>query len=332
MGNVTYTTIGIDLGNFDTKSQDTITPNGYTLHTVRPSMANEYLYYNGKYYCPCENRFNYKEDKTATERALILALFGISKQLLYRAKQGKTVESDRIQEKLNKTKNVVLGFGLPLTHMSNAESTQRYFEDYFNEGVEYIFNGYHISFRMIYSGVFPQNYAAICTNSDDDIIKRYKTFWAADLGGGTLDLLQIINGLPDVGNCITENHGSLYMYKNISQAIKRDFNIKLSDVDIEQILKKQPNVLAESRPEVKEEIHRLTQSWVDDKIIDFMSQNNVNFDTSFIIFFGGFSLLLKPFILKNKLIKNVHFLKNPVKANARAYAALAEKLYLEERG
>ena len=327
-----YEKLGVDLGNFDTKSQDTSTPNGYTVHTILPPMSKEYLYFNGKYYCPNEKRFNYMEDKTATERALILALFGISKQLIFRAKQKKAATPNEIQDKLNGMNEIILGLGLPLTHMSKAKDTKDYFEQYMKDGISFVYNDFHFHLTLVFSHVFPQNYAAIYTNCDDEVICKYKKFWGADLGGGTIDLLQIVNGMPDVGNCITDNLGSLYMYKHIIQSIKRDFNITLTDVDIEEILRGRPNILSESRPEVKTEIKFLVQSWVDDRIVDFMVQNGVNFETSIVIFFGGFALLLRPYLLKNKLLKNAHFLKNPVKANARGYAILVERLYLEKRG
>jgi len=319
--------LGVDLGNFDTKTQDTILPNGYTEHTILPSMAKEYLFYNNKYYCPNEKRFNYMEDKTASERALILSLFGISKQLIFRAKQKKKKTEQEIQEEIESVKEILLGIGLPLTHMSKGKENIAYFEKYLKPGISYEYCGYQFSFCSLMVQCFPQNFAAIATNAEDEIIKGYKKFYAADLGGGTMDLLPFINGKPDVSGCTTDNVGILYMYKHIAQSIKRDFNLTLKDEDIADVLTGQRSVIS---PDVKKEIKRLVRIWVDEEIVNRLSQNGVNFETSFIIFFGGGALLLKSYLNSNLLLKNIHFLRNPVKANAKGYAIMVKKIYQEQ--
>lgn len=111
------TFIGLDDGNFDTKTQHTVSPNGYTEHTALPAMAKEYLHYNGKFYVPSNERFNYMEDKTLSDRALILSLFGISKELLYLSELRK---GNVLQEKINSYTDIALGAGLPPLHWATA--------------------------------------------------------------------------------------------------------------------------------------------------------------------------------------------------------------------
>lgn len=321
-----YEAFGIDLGNSDTKSQDTVTPNGFSKHKEKPSMAKEYLFWEGEYYCPSEKRFNYVEDKTKSNRGLILALFGISKQILSKAKQKKKTTKEEIQNYINQIDTIILGVDLPLTHMKKKKDMEDYFYKHLGNQIRYVYNDYEFNFRMDFCKCFPQNYAAMCTNGDDEVIIKYKKYYAADIGGETLDGLPFVNGKPLPEGSISENVGILSMYKNIIHNIKRDFNVSIENADIEDVLKGYATVLPEN---VKSEIISLTQTWVDEQIVDLLVQNEVKLETTYIIFFGGGSVLLKKFLKKNSLLKNIHFLKNPVKANARGCAILVEKMYME---
>ena len=79
--------LGIDVGNYDTKSQHTTTPSGYDGPTPeKPLLAEEYLCYNGQYYVSTTTRFAYEKDKTRNERALILTLFAIANEIEFAVK------------------------------------------------------------------------------------------------------------------------------------------------------------------------------------------------------------------------------------------------------
>lgn len=317
--------VGVDDGNFDIKSQNTSSPNGYTSHKVLPSMAKEYLFYNGTYYLPNLERFNYMEDKTLSERDLILTLFGCAKELIYQAQKRK---GDDLQEKILSVKTLALGIGLPPLHWDQNVKKVEYFQKHMGEGIEFNYSGIDFKFTMNFCKIFPQNYAAIVTNANDDIICQYNKYIAVDIGGGTIDIVHVINGKPIVNKCTTDNIGILYMLQDIIYNVKREHNILLTNDDIIDVLQKQPTLLSN---EIKERIYFHVQKWVDEKIIDKLIQIGVNFDTLYTIFLGGGSLLLQAYILKNPNIKNIHFLKDPVKANAKGYAILVKKLFYEEK-
>ena len=74
-------TIGVDVGNFDTKSKNTSTVSGYTVYESEQLLANKVLEYDGKYYVESiDNRLPFVEDKTAKDQCLILTLIAIAKE------------------------------------------------------------------------------------------------------------------------------------------------------------------------------------------------------------------------------------------------------------
>lgn len=320
------TFIGVDDGNFDTKTQHTISPNGYTVHTSLPPMAREYLNFNGKYYLPSTDRFNYMEDKTLSERALILALFGISKELLFLSERCK---GENLQDKISKYTDIALGAGLPPLHWATAAAKKNYYEKYMKDGISYEYNNFHFSFRVNFCRIFPQNYAALITNGKNEIISSFRRYFGVDIGGGTMETVFVENGLPIVNNCTTDNVGILYMFQFIIYEVKRGFNNTITNSDIEDILMSSPTCILEK--DVKDAVMLMAQKWVDEKIIDKLVQLGINFNSTPTLFFGGGSLLLKQFIKNNKLIKNYHFLSDPVRANARGYAILVKQEFMDAK-
>ena len=317
---------GIDEGNYDIKSPHETMPAGYTSSEILPPMVDEYLFYNGVYYVPSQKRFKYLEDKTVNERSLILVLFGIAKELKNLAEK-KVGKDGNIQAEISKYTEIALGVGLPPSHMMAKGAAQkkiRYLEDYMENGIEFECYGLKYSFKMIFCKVFPQDYAAIVANTDDDIIKNYPKFVAVDIGGGTMDVIPFIDHMPDTASCSSVNSGILYMYQNIILDCKRALGISIENKDIECVIKKDRTVLPEK---AKNLILSGVQKWVDENIINELSQGNVSFASTPVVFLGGGSKLLRPFINKNKVITNQHYLKDPARANAKGYAVLIKQMY-----
>lgn len=315
--------IGIDDGNFDTKSQNTISSNGFCQYSVLPAMVKTYLYYNGTYYVSSNERFNYREDKTLDNRALILALFGIGKEIIYQLERNK-VAPENMQEEISKITEIALGIGLPPLQWHTAEKKVNFFKKYMGKHIEFDYAGYHFAFSMPYCDIFPQAIAALLTNAKDEVIANSPKYVGVDIGGGTIEVIPVNKGVPDGNHCPSDKIGIIFLFQSIQEAIKREYNIDLEYDDIEAAIKKQRTLLDD---DVVKRIWTLTQNYVDSNVIDMLVQRKVNFDTTVVIFLGGGSLLLKPFIKKNKQIKHIHFLKDPVKANAKGYAIMMKKKY-----
>lgn len=317
--------LGIDDGNFDTKSANTISPNGYSVHNALPPMVKDYLKYDGKYYVASKERFNYMEDKTASIRGLILSLFGIGTELISRAEKKKN-EDTSVQDYITNINQIVLGVGLPPLHWKKHKEKEQYYYDTMKDGITFEYCGYHFSFKLLFCSVFPQDYATIVTNAKDKWISENPVVFGADIGGGTFDIIKVENGRPIMTQCDTSNSGILWMHKQIAVTVKLEHNITIKPTDIESVLRGQKTLLPE---EVQATIRNTTQAWVDEQIVGAIIQAGINVDTEVVVFLGGGSLLLKPFIMKNQTIKHKHFLSEraAVHGNAIGYEILVKQLY-----
>lgn len=118
------------------------------------------------------------------------------------------------------------------------------------------------------------------------------------------------------------------MYQNIILDVKRALGYTIDNKDIECVINKDKTVLPE---DAKKLIMEDVQRWVDENIINELSQSNISFAGTPVVFLGGGSKLLKSHINKNKVIMNQHFLKDPARANAKGYAALIKQMYQQSQ-
>lgn len=318
--------VGIDDGNYDVKTPNTTTPGGYTAHSSLPAMTEEYLLYNGTYYVPDQERFEYLEDKTINERCLILTLFGLAKEIRYIAEK-KSDDLQDIQEEISKMTKVAIGAGLPPSQWNKLRKKKlEYYKEQMSKEIEFEYCGLHYRTQMNFCQLYPQAWAAIVVNSKNEIIQNYNRFYAVDIGGGTMDIIQFIDGNPQTNKCDSEELGVLFMYQQIASDIKRSLGTKIDNKDIENIILKKNTVLPEN---VIAAILVEVQRWVDNKIINKLSQSKINFDSTPILFLGGGSILLKPFINKNEIIHNHHYLSNAARANAKGYQIMVRNAFKE---
>ena len=169
--------VGVDVGNSDTKSQNTSIISGYQVYSTRPTIAKKILEYKGLFYVPSiEFRFPPKIDKTEDDHCLILALFSIGEEILYTLK-NKNVSTDKIQEEISKITSIKLGVGLPPGHMNNngAENLSKYYKNALSDTIKFNYCGYDFSFVLDNIKVFPQDFVA-CYYQDNKLTipKLYK--------------------------------------------------------------------------------------------------------------------------------------------------------------
>lgn len=87
MGKDKVLDIGVDVGNFDTKTQNTVIPSGFVSYTDAPYKAKECLFLNSRYYKPSQKRFPYVENKTENENMYVLTLLAIANEIIFGQKK-----------------------------------------------------------------------------------------------------------------------------------------------------------------------------------------------------------------------------------------------------
>lgn len=307
--------IGIDVGNYDTKTQNSTTPSGYKAQKVQPRISDEWIFYKGQYYVPTEERFPYSMDKTENGHALILSLFGIAKEILHVVNstyESKTVDK---QELINRYHNVSLGIGLPPGHFDNlAKKTLDYYNSIFADEVKFVYSGYDFVINVKRIKIFPQDFMAVFKNPQSKIEKEYDKYYVIGIGGYTVDIVLIKDGKVDASSCRSLPLGTTVMYDEIIKDVLKEGE-SISRDGIERVLMGKKQILPEK---IVSLIKESAQTHADN-VIDACVTANVKFSEAPVVYFGGGCLLLKEYLKNNPIVKVYEFIDN-VNANAEHYA------------
>lgn len=311
--------VGIDIGNYDTKTQNTTTPSGYVEYAVKPQLTKEYLKYKDKYYAPTINRFEYVKDKTQNDQALILALFGIAKEILFQIRDhyGMDMPMDKTQGILSNAFHVSVGVGLPVGDFTNMkDDTLDYFKRVLSGSVDFEYSGYVFSFIVDDVKVYPQDMLPVVANPNCKTSNKYRKYVIIGIGGQTVDIIPVVNGEPIAEKCISLREGVRKMFSVIIGAIETNFGITISEDSIEEVLLGNETTLpSEIELMIRSEAKKHT-----DKTLNACVQRGINFIEYPAVFFGGGGLLLRPYIENSDIVKTKEFLLD-VRGNAVCYAA-----------
>ena len=298
--------LGIDHGNGNMKGSNVDFPCGLVRYTSEPGrfMNEDILEYQGTFYTLSETRMPFKADKTVDEDYFILTLFALA---LEAKSRGITLTG----------KDIVLGVGLPTADFSQqAPGFKKYFMEHAKHGISFKFNGKSVSCYLKDTFVSPQNFAAVmCYKAS--LFKQYRTVNCIDIGDGTVDLLVIRKGQPDLSVRVSDRSGMAILRSEIANVIQQNFGIHLESSDVEQVLMQEATILDE---EVIQEIQKMAEDWMQ-RIINKLHAYVPDFRTNPAVFLGGGSLLLKPQIEKSKDFKYIEFIED-VRANAIGYEKL----------
>ncbi len=318
--------IGCDVGNYDTKTQHTSVPSGYSDQKVLPNMTDEYLFYHGNYYVPRFERFNYSMDKTSNGHALILTMFGIAKEILFQLKEDGINVGKNMQCQIDEIRKISLGVGLPPGHYENlAVRTKEYYENKLKREIEFIYYNkkYEEPYRFRLSadqiGVFPQDFMAVYKNPKSKYATEYDSYFIIGIGGGTTDIIPVVNNKVDTPRCKSLELGTTQLYGRISDKIYKYNSVKMSTEAVESLLLGKKNVWSENA-DVMEIVQNASVEYVNE-ILDSCKAGGIELREAPVIFFGGGCLLLRSCLVKSKLLNVYEFIED-THANAKVYARL----------
>lgn len=317
------TKVGIDIGNYDSKSEHTKLPSSFQESLTKNELASDWLEYNGKFYCPTEERNNQQIDKTKDGYCLVITLFSVAKELMHRIEQMETArheefETPDYQSLINKIKEVTIGVGLPVgIYSSQAKKLRDCYMDAWKDGVKFTYNGYNFNFKLADCKVFPQDLLPVTMSKDLELPKEYDEYYIIGMGGGTVDLIPVSNKLPLVEGCISLQKGTTALYQHINADLQRESGDTVKYRAIETILMGKKTIIDEERQTIiKNSAERFTKD-----LIREMVNNGLKLKDEPCIFIGGGALLLKPYLEQSKEFVACEFIDD-VNANAKFYAAL----------
>ena len=296
--------IAIDHGNYAIKTPNYTFVSGLAEHTVRPPLADELMEYGGRFWTLTSKRLSYMRDKTQDERYFILTLFAIAKEL---EAAGHDMPTERID----------LAVGLPPEHYGVLKDR---FAKYFKrDGIvqfTYRDKSYSITIRNVM--VFPQAYAALIPQSSK--VLRMSGVFIVDIGGYTTDVLLLRNGKLDSQFCRSLETGIITMNNEIVRKVGALHDMRIEDEHIRAVLSGEYTILPD---DVKETIRSETKHHAKE-ILDQLRELQVDLRSNPVVFTGGGSILLRPFLEASPLVTQAEFVES-TNANAQGYMLLGSR-------
>jgi len=275
--------------------------------------GNDVLKYDGKVYILDDKSLPVLNDKTENERYFILTLFAVGKEL---------EEDAEILRRLtpNDYIDVELLIGLPLQHF---ETFRRKFEHYFSDRasvIKFELNNKPYSIRITKATASPQAFSAAITVRDR--LKDSNIVNIVDIGGFTVDCLQLTKFKPTMSLCTSLYWGVNTLFQNINDQMRAGGGRDISNCIIEGILTKDPADLAEYS---QKRIDTVTFAAVahSEAMLAEIAQKGFDLEEDRTMFMGGGAILLKEYILRAGKAKKPIFIDD-VYANARGYKLIHE--------
>lgn len=274
-------------------------------------LASDSMFWNGKYYALTDERIPYMRDKTVNDNFFVLTLFAIAYEL---------IETESYIPGI--TAEIELAIGLPPGHFGRQ---YREFEKYFarNQVVEFDFKNKRFRIMIKSASAYPQGYAAIMPIFPK--IREYPKALIIDIGGYSLDYLQLKNGKTNMAVCDSLDMGIITLYNDIKSKINSSEDMLVAESDIDAVLQNKPTVFEER---IKKMIEQKSKDFTE-KIINSLRERYIDLKTTHAIFVGGGSLLLSKYICNSDRIAEPDIIKN-INANAVGYDFLLRKE--KERG
>lgn len=288
--------IGIDHGWSNIKTTSQVFVTGVKEITTEPALFDGVLEYKGRYYKVGGNRQEVKNTKTEDDTFYLLTLAAVAKELRRRG--------------LCEAK-VLLAVGLPLTRFGSEKSD---FVKYLTaeKDIEFLFENikYHVVVENI--AVFPQCYAAV---ADKLQIFNKKTL-IVDIGSWTIDIMPVVDKVPDESKCVTIPKGLITCMRTINEQCVRQLNGELDESFIQDIMRT-------GRCEIDRKYFEIAKTEIEDfceKVYNLIREYGYNLSTTPIVFVGGGASVMKQF--RGLSQSNITYILD-VRANARGYEQLA---------
>ena len=194
--------IGIDHGYAAMKTAHCSFPTGLVAYTHEPYSNDHVLEYDGQFYVIGSERQGLQKDKTATEDYYLLTLAAIAMELEARKLPGEA--------------KVTLAAGLPLTSFGRDKKTFRQYLLRDSKPLDFRYEGrpYRITIKDVQ--LFPQGYSAVIWQPE---LLEQPSAIVADIGGWTVDLMEVDNQVPNAATCRSLELGVIRCLNEISEQL-----------------------------------------------------------------------------------------------------------------
>lgn len=264
--------IGIDHGNRNIKTAggSVFSASVQPVSTRPDSLENVLEYQNRSYFIGCGVPVMERVDKTENEDYYILTLAALAMELKSRKLTSASVR---------------MGTALPPRRFQSQKDGFRKYLSRTKE-LHFRFEGihYHVTLENVY--VFMQGHVVIHM-----LLEEIPGFCLlVDIGGGTVDLVGFVDGMPD-GNYAISDKAALYCISRVNEETIAKFGTGVPPYIVEAFMR---NGGYECPEKYQTEITRCLKAYSAD-IYGFIQANNYNLDLTNMVFMGGGASIIQHF-------------------------------------
>ena len=215
-GNNTKIIIGVDHGYGNMKTAHKAFRTGVECMEEEPIVSRNFVKYKDKFYVIGESHLVYQGNKTESEDFYILTLAALAEELKFRG--------------LHEA-NVTLAVGLPLAWAkSQGADFKRYLLKEQELHFEFRKERYHVHLCGV--EVFPQGFAAIVNLGAMPGMNML-----ADIGNGTMNVMQIIDNKPLEKSLVTDKFGVGICMKEVRKELSKESGEDIPEMLLEPLLR-----------------------------------------------------------------------------------------------
>ena len=290
--------VGVDHGYGNMKTAHRVFRTGVECMEEEPIVSKNFVRYKDKFYMIGESHLVYQGNKTDSEDFYILTLAALAEELKFRG--------------LHEA-NVILAVGLPLAWMKSQGAD---FRHYLMKEQELHFEFRKERYYVHLCGVeiFPQGFAAVV-----NLGAMQGMNMLADIGNGTMNVMQIVDNKPLEKSLVTEKFGVGICMKEIQKELSKENGEDISEMLIEPLLR---NGLQERTDSTAKKVEHIATRYTENirrRLVDYGYKEGL---VHLYVIGGGGCLIRNYSDLAEK--KGVTFITD-ICANAKGYETLAEK-------
>ena len=290
--------VGVDHGYGNMKTAHRVFRTGVECMEEEPIVSKNFVRYKDKFYVIGESHLVYQGNKTDSEDFYILTLAALAEELKFRG--------------LHEA-NVILAVGLPLAWMKSQGAD---FRHYLMKEQELHFEFRKERYYVHLCGVeiFPQGFAAVV-----NLGAMQGMNMLADIGNGTMNVMQIVDNKPLEKSLVTEKFGVGICMKEIQKELSKENGEDISEMLIEPLLR---NGLQERTDSTAKKVEHIATRYTENirrRLVDYGYKEGL---VHLYVIGGGGCLLRNYSDLAEKT--GVTFITD-ICANAKGYETLAEK-------
>lgn len=216
--------IGIDHGYYAIKTRHFSFPAGISEYSHEPYTLQNTLEYGGKFFVCGTGRQPILRNKTENDNYYLLTLAAIAKEIKQRGENTKC--------------SVTLAAGLPLAGFGREKKSFREYLLRSSQPVCFKFEGVPYKVTIEDVKLFPQGYSAIAIHPE--LIQNEPSVLLMDIGGWTVDLMRLDNGVPNASTCRSLELGMIRCIDETKEQVRRDVGLSVTDAQVERVLAGKP--------------------------------------------------------------------------------------------